>query len=146
MEQQVSDKDLIRFMSKVKSFAPGECWEWGAQVAQGYGKFKYNDLSWFAHRFSYWITTGEEPGESVCHTCDNPSCVNPEHLVSATRDWNNKDRDKKGRHHNTNQTHCKHGHEFTEENTYWYVPKDRNKRRHCKRCGERRQRSYRNRH
>ena len=98
MEQHISDKDLIRFMSKVKSFAPGECWEWnGYKKDTGYGQFGYQGKVWRAHRFAYMLVTGRKPGEAICHSCDNPSCVNPDHLWEGTQIENMLDRDKKGR-------------------------------------------------
>ena len=68
--------------------------------------------------------------ENMCvlHTCDNRVCINPGHLFLGTQQDNIRDRVKKGR--NKNPTHCAHGHEYTEENTY-ISPKGH---KDCKRC------------
>lgn len=66
--------------------------------AQGYGRFWSAELGKkeLAHRQVYRRATGESP-EAVLHTCDNPRCINLDHLVGGTRDLNNKDRAAKGR-------------------------------------------------
>src|SRR5262245_17140536 len=56
--------------------------------------------------------------ENALHTCDTPSCINPDHLFEGTIGDNNRDKTAKGRHHNSKKTHCKWGHAFTTKNTY----------------------------
>lgn len=72
------------------------CWIYqGGLNRRGYGKFGKTT----AHRASYQIFKGQiEEGKYVCHTCDNPPCVNPDHLWLGTNSDNQQDSIKKGRH------------------------------------------------
>ena len=73
------------------------CWNWtGCKSDKGYGKLYFYGKDWRAHRLSYFWAYGERP-LAVCHKCDNPSCVRPEHLFGATNGINNTDRHAKGR-------------------------------------------------
>ncbi len=100
------------------------CWLWDGTPfgAMGYGYFRYKG-SVVAHRASWRIHNGEIPsGIFVCHKCDNPACVNPDHLYLGTAKDNVRDREVRGRTRgfvgeNASKTHCKNGHEFTPENT-----------------------------
>lgn len=71
----------------------------GAKHRQGYGMVNRKDSKEkYAHRYTYEKAHGEIPaGLVVMHSCDNPSCVNLEHLSLGTQQDNIKDRDKKGR-------------------------------------------------
>lgn len=83
-----------RFLLQIKIIENG-CWEWqGLRNKNNYGQVGHTS----AHRFSYEFYKSKIPkGICVCHTCDNPPCVNPNHLWLGTRKDNNDDRDKKGR-------------------------------------------------
>lgn len=75
------------------------CWIWTASKSkQGYGHISYNQKVHLAHRVS-WILYRHEIGSDikVCHFCDQPSCVNPEHLFLGTQKDNMSDAKKKGR-------------------------------------------------
>ena len=64
-----------------------------------YGMISVKGKSWPAHRLSWTLAYGPIPeGMCVCHHCDNPPCVRPDHLFLGTRADNNRDRDQKGRH------------------------------------------------
>jgi predicted XRE-type DNA-binding protein len=86
-----------RFLDKVKIMGAG-CHEWQAGLAKGcYGKFHSNGKTITAHRFSYAKFVGEIGDKHVLHKCDNPKCVNPDHLFLGTCVDNVADMDAKGR-------------------------------------------------
>jgi hypothetical protein len=76
------------------------CWLWiGNKGIGGYGRIVVNGSKVKAHRYSWEIHNGAIPsGLFVCHHCDNPSCVNPDHLFVGTNTDNRKDSVSKNRH------------------------------------------------
>jgi hypothetical protein len=87
-----------RFWSKVNKNAPNGCWEWTGSNTHGYGQIWVNGRLHRANRVSYEIHFGEIPdGLFVCHKCDNPACINPDHLFLGTNSDNMKDCSLKGR-------------------------------------------------
>jgi hypothetical protein len=93
--------EFDRFIEKVEK--TDSCWNWMAgKYRGGYGQFRrLVDGKWTmakTHRYSYEYFKGEIPkGYLVCHTCDNPSCVNPDHLFVGTTKDNVRDCIEKGR-------------------------------------------------
>ena len=90
---------MTRFMRHVRKVENG-CHEWQSKIDKGgYGHFTLGTGNHVrAHRYAWMIAYGEIPhGKLVCHRCDNPRCVNPEHLFIGTYSDNAKDMVAKGR-------------------------------------------------
>jgi hypothetical protein len=91
-----------RFWAKVQKAGDNECWLWTAALwKHGYGVLgkpgKHGGLI-AAHRYSYELAYGSIPsGLAVCHACDTPACVNPNHLFAASQIENIRDMHAKGR-------------------------------------------------
>jgi hypothetical protein len=109
----------------------GSCWMWiGSIDSKGYGSTAIRQKTIAAHRASYVHTVGAIPeGMNLCHKCDNPACVNPDHLFPGTQQDNVTDMMEKGRHRGMAKTHCPTGHPYDEINTRWYQG-----RRYCREC------------
>lgn len=101
-----------RFWNKVNK-VPDGCWEWIAFCDRyGYGRFLLDGKATSAHRISaYWhgILPTLQSALYVCHRCDNPKCVNPDHVFVGTPKDNASDMMKKNRHARTSQPGSKHG-------------------------------------
>jgi hypothetical protein len=87
------------FWKRVEPKSNNECWDWkGNKNREGYGRIGTIGYQERAHRFSWIVHNGPiKKGLFVCHHCDNPSCVNPNHLFLGTSIDNNRDRHEKGR-------------------------------------------------
>lgn len=141
------DRVVLEHMKrKVVTDPATGCWLWqgfvapsvvirGKTVQRGYGFVGYRGNNWAVHRVMWIITNGAIPaGMHVCHTCDVRRCCNPAHLWLGTNQQNIADMTAKG-HGICGQrkyaTHCKHGHEFTPENTLMH---NNGRWRQCKTC------------
>jgi hypothetical protein len=139
----VKDRVLIieRFLSKIIIDPQTECWNWKASKRFGYGDFfpcgRRKRVK--AHRFSYEFFKGAVPsGLQLDHLCRNRACVNPDHLEPVSSQENLVRSPLTWAGINSRKTHCKHGHEFTAENTY--VAPDG--QRGCRVCLRRRTHEY----
>lgn len=93
-------KELIDLIFDVAIPEPSTgCWLWDLDVSgDGYGRFNYRSQSVAAHRLAWSAVNGDiPPGMVVRHDCDQPLCVNPDHLRIGTHADNMADRAKRGR-------------------------------------------------
>lgn len=91
-----------RFMALVSPEPNSGCWLWSGKVygsiGPAYGRLQIGGEAVAAHRLSFKIHNGVDPGESlVCHACDQSLCVNPAHLWLGTSADNIADKVSKGR-------------------------------------------------
>lgn len=108
-----------------------ECWPWILPAHKtGYGRGSFNNKQFLAHRASYEYFKEPIPkGLVIDHICKNRICVNPNHLRVVTNLENVTQNSNSLTVKLKNQTHCKRGHLFDEENTYSYKNS-----RQCKIC------------
>lgn len=109
------------------------CWNWtGPRDKNGYGRTSYNGKSVRMNRLAahYWFGHPLDSPLFVLHRCDNPSCVNPNHLFIGTVTDNNRDTVAKKRHRESRKTHCPKGHPYDEVNIYW----QKSGSRQCRAC------------
>ena len=104
------------FFNKIIVLDSG-CWEWQGNLSvKGYGRIGLRGKLYKAHRICYELFYGKIPkGNDIHHICKNKRCCNPRHLENMTHsDHSITDN------HYSNQSQCKHGHEYNEKNTIIY--------------------------
>lgn len=134
---------IERFFQKVNKSGNDKypyCWIWdGGRTSRDYGAFKYyqDRPAIGAHVASHLFHIGEVPkGQVVRHSCDNPPCVNPEHLILGSFSDNVKDMFERGRNGSSTKkrTHCRRGHSFEEFGVYERKRKNGKSDRICREC------------
>lgn len=136
--------DAIRRLVTRATATESGCWIYtGSQNENGYGTFYLDGATLNASRAAWQLFVGPPGDLFVCHHCDNPPCINPDHLFLGTNRENQLDSSSKGR--NIMQRHpelspllrriremtcCKRGHPFTPENL---APR-KDGRRQCLKC------------
>ena len=107
---------LNQLLAMCSKQGPDECWPWkGALGSHGYGRVNFQGVHMTASRAVFSAVHGRVPdGLLVCHKCDNPPCVNPEHLFVGTYQDNVTDMMQKGRGRwvtrSEKRTYCRKGH------------------------------------
>lgn len=129
---------LLKLVSNVEVNERG-CWVWQGFCCPewGYGFTSYRNRSMRTHLVMWKILRGDIPkGMVIRHNCDNPPCINPDHLQIGTVRDNVHDRLKRGRDYKSNRTHCPMGHEYAGQ----HLQLDSKGYRHCRTCSRIKQR------
>lgn len=123
---------LLRRLLKKSRRTESGCLEWtGWRGATGYGFTSFRGRQRPTHRLMYRITKGPIPeGMQILHSCDNPPCMEPDHISQGTGQKNMQESVERGRHFEAVKTHCDQGHELSGDQ----VHTEKNGRRHCKVC------------
>lgn len=138
------ESKIQRFISLIQKGSPDDCWIWlGSKDRAGYGYLNYGNKSDRAHRFSYEYFNNEKIpfGKVIDHLCNNPSCVNPNHLKAVTP-YENTMRGNGVGAKAFRQTHCHKGHLLSGKNTFFYRKKNGRTWRYCRECRKLNQRAY----
>jgi hypothetical protein len=140
-----SDADYIAYWKSRCIVTEKGCWEWqGFQMSfrnqkpgqPGYPDGSYRGKKCRIHRKMLELKLGRAlgPKEQSCHDCDHPPCINPDHLYPGTNQQNHLDGARRGRMQGQWKTHCKRGHEFNEQNTWYQARPGGGMRRTCLVC------------
>ncbi len=135
LKLKLTETELTHIFSRCEVKDSG-CWEWTG-AGRRYGSV-FQGIP--IHR-QMWVLANNRQikrGIFICHNCDNPRCVNPEHLFEGTHTANMTDASTKGRlkgrNLNSKKTHCPKGHPYTGENILWTNKKSHTLLRRCRAC------------
>jgi hypothetical protein len=132
----LSQADIARFEARIAYEPMSGCWLWLGTSSRGYGKLSLRGRNVWAHRFAYEAYVGPIPaGLELDHLCRQHCCVNPEHLEAVTHRENILRGEWFVAAH-ARKTHCVHGHEFNDANTYIRTEKN-GLSRVCRTCRNR---------
>lgn len=131
------EQETISFWGRVDT--SGNCWIWmGGKCRFGYGSSYSSGKYIKAHRHAYILSKGNIPKElEVMHSCDNPSCVRPEHLSLGTHRENMQDsllRGRRPKYLNEKRSVCKRGHNISSPENVYVNPNHPEKGRICRIC------------
>lgn len=95
----LTPRQIENFFKHIAVGMPNDCWEWqGARHKKGHGQLRLFGRGWLAHRVMYMLSKGDPTGLIIRHTCDNPPCCNPKHLLAGTHQDNVNDCVTRNRH------------------------------------------------
>jgi len=99
MRTQFSSEAMAKLAAGYVVGSSGDCWEWRGRTNNArYGYLWLDGAQWLAHRAAWAAVNGPIPvGLYICHRCDNPLCVNPNHLFLGSPQENTQDSIAKGR-------------------------------------------------
>jgi len=94
-----TSQECLSYMTSQVITTSSNCHEWQRAInTRGYGQVGFQGKLWMTHRLVWTLVNGDIPKDMVvCHRCDNPKCINPNHLFLGTMSDNSKDSVKKGR-------------------------------------------------
>lgn len=145
-DQQRARDSYMAQVDKSNGLGPnGDCHIWiGPSDSRGYGKIGRK----LATHIALEMDGKNRPSTAhgALHSCDNPSCVNPQHLRWGTQKENAADASSRLRYPNVWKTHCPKGHEYTDENTILTQRKNGWKDRKCRICANLRSKRRREKH
>lgn len=129
------DKEKIKVLLSINTTINPQtnCWEWKSISSKNpYGRLWLGKRRYKAHRLSAYVYLDydiHDTSKLICHKCNNPACINPDHLYIGTDSSNITDSVEANTHPQAVKTHCSKGHEYSLSNTT-----NINDERRCRSC------------